>query len=81
MNNILEELQDIFRDVLDQPDLVLTRESNASTVADWDSFNHVVLVGAIERKYKVKFGLGELQRLKNVGDMIDLIETKQGRQA
>jgi acyl carrier protein len=72
--SILEELQSIFRDVLDQPDLILTRESNASNVDDWDSLAHINLVTAIERHFKIRFALGELQELKNVGDMIDLIQ-------
>ena len=55
---------------------MITRESNAATVEDWDSLAHVNLVTAIEKKYKIKFALGELQELKNVGDMIDLIEAK-----
>ncbi len=73
---ILEELQEIFRDVLDQPDLVLSYESNAQNVEDWDSLAHINLVTAVEKKYKIKFALGELQELKNVGDMIDLILVK-----
>jgi acyl carrier protein len=76
MDNLLEEVQAIFRDVFDQPDLVITRESNASTVEDWDSLAHVNLVTAIERRFKVKFALGELQDLKNVGDMLDLLAKK-----
>ncbi len=75
-SEILAELQSIFRDVLDQPDLVLTRESNASNVEDWDSLSHINLVTSIEKAYKIRFALGELQELKNVGDMIDLIERK-----
>ena len=75
-NTLLAELQEIFRDILDQPDLVLTRESNAHTVEDWDSLAHINLVTAIERKYKIKIPLSELQKLKNVGDMIDLIQAK-----
>lgn len=78
MDNILEELQLIFRDILDQPDLVLTRASNANNVADWDSLSHIHLVTAIEKRYKIKFALGELQQLKDVGDMIDLIRAKLG---
>jgi acyl carrier protein len=73
---ILAELQEIFEDVLDQPGLVLTRDSNANNVEDWDSLAHINLVTAIEKKYKIKFALGELQELKNVGDMIDLIQAK-----
>jgi acyl carrier protein len=55
---------------------VITRESNASTVEDWDSLAHVNLVIAIEKKYRIKFALSELNSLKNVGDMIDLMELK-----
>jgi acyl carrier protein len=76
MDSLLEELQAIFRDVFDQPDLVITRESNASTVEDWDSLTHVNLVTTIEKRYKVKFALGELQDLKDVGDLIDLLTKK-----
>ena len=79
MDNVLLELQPIFRDVLDQPNLIITRESNASTVEDWDSLAHVNLVTAIEKRYKIRFALGELQELKDVGDMIDLMKTKLGQ--
>jgi acyl carrier protein len=76
MDDLLEQVQGIFRDVFDQPDLVITRESNASTVEDWDSLAHVNLITAIERRYKVKFALGELQDLKNAGDLLDLLSKK-----
>jgi acyl carrier protein len=76
MDNLLEEVQGIFRDVFDQPDLVITRESSANTVEDWDSLAHINLVTAIEKHYKIKFALGELQELKNVGDMLDLMQVK-----
>jgi acyl carrier protein len=76
MHDLLPEIQEIFRDIFDDPTLVITRDSNASTVPDWDSLAHVNLVTAIEKKYKIRFALGELQELKNVGDMIDLIEAK-----
>jgi acyl carrier protein len=76
MPDLLPEIQDIFRDIFDEESLVITRESNASNVADWDSLAHVNLVTAIEKKYKIKFALAELQELKNVGDMIDLIDKK-----
>ena len=75
-STLLSELQEIFRDVLDQPDLVLTQQSNASNVEDWDSLAHINLVTAVEKRYKVRFALGELQDLKDVGDMITLIQTK-----
>jgi acyl carrier protein len=76
MDDILEQLRPIFQDILDQPDLIITRDSNAQNVEDWDSLAHINLVTTIERHFKVKFALGELQELKNVGDMCDLIRTK-----
>ena len=76
MYDLLPEIQRIFCDVFDDPNLVITRDSNASTVEDWDSLAHVNLVTAIETKYRIRFALGELQELKNVGDMIDLIQEK-----
>ena len=79
-NDILAQLQSIFRDVLDQPNLVITRDSSGRNVDDWDSFAHINLIMAVERQFKVKFALGELQELKNVGDMIDLIEEKIAEQ-
>ena len=76
---IIREIQPIFRDVLDLPDLQLTRQSNASNVEGWDSLAHVNLVMAIEKRYKIKIALGELQDLKNVGEMADLIVKKLAR--
>jgi len=76
MSDILTDLNPIFRDVLDQPDLVISRESNASTVDGWDSLAHVNLVTSIQQHYKIKYALGELQELKNVGEMVDLIAVK-----
>ena len=79
MDDILEQLQPIFQDILDQPDLGINRESNANNVEDWDSLAHINLVTTIEKHFKIKFALGELQELKNVGEMCDLIRTKLAR--
>jgi acyl carrier protein len=76
---VIQTIQPLFRDVLDQPDLLLTPASNASNVDDWDSLAHINIVMAIERHYKVKFALGELQGLKNVGEMAELIIRKTAK--
>ena len=73
---ILGKLEPIFVDVLDIPDLQLTADSNAQNVEGWDSLAHINLVVAIEKQFKIRFGLGELQDLKNVGEMADLIARK-----
>jgi acyl carrier protein len=76
VSNILSQLQPIFRDILDNPHLNLTRESNASNVAGWDSLAHINLLSVIERQFGISFSLGELQELQNIGDMVDLMERK-----
>ena len=74
--SIMESLQTIFRDVFDNSQLHIDRSSNASSVPGWDSFAHINLVSAIEHEFKIKFALGELEKLKNVGDMVDPMERK-----
>lgn len=76
MSDTLAKLQPIFIDVFDDTDLVIIRESNADSIDDWDSLTHINLVVGIEQEFKIKFALGELQALKNVGDMVDLIDKK-----
>ncbi len=78
-SGIIQQLQPIFADVLDASDLQLTRESNGHNVEGWDSLAHITLVLAIEKHYKIKFALGELQALKNVGEMAELILRKLQR--
>ncbi len=75
--DILDQLQPIFEEVLEQPGLTVTRSSTALTTPNWDSLSHIELIEAIQSHFKVKFGLGELQDLKNVGDLVDLIVEKK----
>ena len=77
---IIQELTPIFADILDEPKLKLSPESNASNVEGWDSLAHINLVMAIEKKYRIKFALGELQDLKNLGEMAALIQKKINHQ-
>ena len=76
MSDVLNELQPIFRDVFDDESIVVTNETNASMIEDWDSLSHIRLVIAIEKHFGIKFAFGELQELKNVGEMVDLIKSK-----
>ncbi len=72
----IEQLNPIFRDVFDDSSINVTRNSTADDIEEWDSLTHMNLVMAVELAFKVKFALGELQSLKNVGDMLDLINRK-----
>lgn len=79
MDELLNQLQGIFRDVLDQPELELRHDSSAKTIEGWDSLAHINLISAIEQEFGIHFALGELENLKNVGEMIDLMKTKIAR--
>jgi acyl carrier protein len=76
MDNLLTEVQEIFRSVFDSPDLEITPQSNAHNVDGWDSIVHISIVMALEKRYKVKFGLGQLQDLEDVGDLLNLLKSK-----
>ena len=73
---ILEKLNGIFTDVLDNDDIKITETSTANDIEEWDSLNHIQLVVAIEKSFKVKFTTYEIQVWKNVGDMVNSIQAK-----
>jgi acyl carrier protein len=74
--DLLKQLNEIFIDTLDDDDIVLTYETTAKDVDDWDSLNHVQLVVAIEKKFKIRFTATEIQSWKNVGEMIITIQQR-----
>jgi acyl carrier protein len=74
--DILNSVTSIIREVLELPTLVVTSDTSASDVDEWDSMTHIQLVSAIEGKFKVRFTLRELQDLKSVGEMVELILKK-----
>jgi acyl carrier protein len=77
---VLTELQPIFEEVLDQPGLTVTRSSSSWNTPNWDSLAHIDLIEMSERHFAVKFSLSELQNLKEVGDLVDLILAKKAGQ-
>lgn len=70
---ILEEVQEIFRDILDEESLQLTDSTTADDVDGWDSLTHIQLIVAIEKHFKIKFTAKEILSWKNVGEMLDSI--------
>ena len=75
---IWDNLTAIFRDILDDESIVLAPATTAKDVPGWDSITHVLLVVAIEKKFGVKFTAGEIQKMQNVGELVDLILVKKG---
>jgi len=77
MDELMPRLQGVFRDVFDDPNLAIVATTNASDVPGWDSLTNINLIFAIEHEFNVKFALGEIQELNDVGEMARLIENKQ----
>jgi acyl carrier protein len=75
---VLAEVSEIIRDVLDVPDLVVTMSTSAENVEGWDSFNHINIVVAVESHFHVKIHTAEIEELRNVGELVDLIHQKLG---
>lgn len=73
---IHDGVQDIFRDVFDEENLIITEETNAMDIEEWDSLAQLRLTISIEKKFNIKFDLNELTALHNVGEMLDLIDKK-----
>lgn len=71
-----EKLQEIFRDIFDDEELVITEGMTAADIEDWDSLAQINLIIAIEKEFGIKFNLEEVSKLKNIGEMLDLIKFK-----
>ena len=75
-NNIKEKLQNVFVDVFDDEDLRISNSTNSDDIEEWDSLNHIALVLSIEKCFNIRFIIGEVLSLKDVGEMIQLLEEK-----
>ena len=73
---IINKLTAIFRKVFNNDSLILTNELTANDVDNWDSLSHMILITEIENVFSIKFRLKDLNKMRNVGDMIDIIISK-----
>ncbi|MCM1466769.1 MAG: acyl carrier protein [Alistipes sp.] len=70
---IFDGLNEVFRDVFDDESITVTDGTTADDIEDWDSLEHINLIVATEKKFGVKFTMGEVNGMKNVGEMVDTI--------
>ena len=73
---VFERLNKVFQDVFDDETIVLHDETTADDIDDWDSFEHINLVVAVEDEFSFKIPMGKVVTMKNVGEMVDIILEK-----
>ncbi|MDX9863152.1 MAG: acyl carrier protein [Rhodospirillales bacterium] len=73
---IYQQLLPIFHDVFDREDIELTPELAAADLDEWDSLTNIRLFVAIEQAFGIRFGSDEINSLRNVGELAEMIETK-----
>ncbi len=70
---VYTRLTSVFRDVFDDETIELTDETTSEDIEDWDSFEHINLVVAVEEEFSFKIPMGKVVTMKNVGEMVDII--------
>ncbi|MDO5559506.1 MAG: acyl carrier protein [Oscillospiraceae bacterium] len=73
---IIKKLTEIFKDVFDLDDVVITENTTADDIEEWDSLEHINLINAVEKTFKMRFKMPEVSTMKNVGEMISIIESR-----
>ncbi len=70
---IFKALDEVFEEVFDDDSIHVEDQTTAKDIEDWDSLEHINLVVAIEKRFSMKFTMGEVTTMKNVGEMVDII--------
>ena len=76
-NLVLNQVNEIFIDILDNKNILLSDKTTANDIEEWNSLTHMELVVAIEKHFKIRFNLKEIQSWNNVGEMLDCILNKK----
>lgn len=75
---ILEKVNEVFRDVFEDDSIIVKDETTADDIEDWDSLMHITLVSEIENSFGFKFKMKDVVGMKNVGEMLDIIKEAVG---
>lgn len=73
---IFERLNNIFREVFDDDSITVTDATTAADIDGWDSLMHITLISAVEDEFDISFNMKDVVKMKNVGDMADIIENE-----
>ena len=71
--DLYKRLNKVFQDVFDDEEIVVCDTTTSKDIEDWDSLEHINLVAAVEQEFGIKFTMGQVVTMKNVGEMVDII--------
>jgi acyl carrier protein len=75
-DELIKQVNKIFIDIFEDESIVLNEHTTTSNIEAWDSLNHIQMITAVEKHYKIRFELNELLNFKNVGDLCRGIQGK-----
>lgn len=70
---LYERLNNVFREVFDDDEITVNDATTSADIEDWDSLEHINQVSAVEQEFGIKFTMGQVVTMKNVGEMADII--------
>ena len=73
---IYTRLDRVFQDVFDDDSIHVSANTTANDIEDWDSLEHITLISAVEREFRMKFKMGEISSMKNVSEMVSIIASR-----
>lgn len=79
MDAVYERLNEVFRDVFDDESITVCAGTTAKDIDDWDSLEHIRLIAAVEREFGMRFKMGEVSTMKNVGEMASIVAARATR--
>lgn len=76
MKNLIERLNSVFRDIFDDDSICINENTTSDDIEDWDSLEHINLIGAVEDEFNMRFKMKEVSSMKNVGEMMEIIKER-----
>ena len=70
---VFERQNKVFQEVFDDETIEVNDDTTAEDIDDWDSFEHINLIVAVEEEFSIKIPMGKVVTMKNVGEMADII--------
>jgi acyl carrier protein len=78
LSDIIKQINAIFIDLFNDENIILSEKSDTSEIEAWDSLNHIQVITAIEKHFKIRFELNDLLNFQNIGDLSRGVQSKLG---